>query len=85
MEIIFSPDTLEQLRYWKKSENAKVMEKIDQLIKEIQLTPYEGTGKPEQLKHQWSGYWPRGITWEHRLVYKVDGETILIAQLRYHY
>ena len=61
MEIIFSPDATDHLKYWKKSGNVKVMEKINQLIQEIQLTPYEGTGKPEQLKHQWSGYWSRRI------------------------
>ena len=85
MEIIFSPNALQQLQYWKKSGNKKVIEKIDSLLKEIQLTPFEGTGKPEPLKHYWSGYWSRRITSVDRLVYKVENETILIAQLRYHY
>jgi toxin YoeB len=77
MEIIFSPDALEQLHYWKKSGNKKVIEKIKQLIEEIRLTPFAGTGKPEALKHNWNGYWSRRITSEHRLVYKVDDDTIL--------
>jgi toxin YoeB len=85
MEIIFSPDALEQLEYWKKSGNKKVVEKIKQLIEEIQLTPFEGTGKPEALKHNWTGYWSRRITREHRLVYKIENETLFIVQLRYHY
>jgi toxin YoeB len=85
MEIIFSPDALEQLQYWKKSGNKKVIEKISNLIENIQRTPYEGIGKPEPLKHNWSGYWSRRITGDHRLVYKVENETILIAQLRFHY
>ncbi len=61
------------------------MEKIKQLLEEIQQSPFEGTGKPEALKHNWNGYWSRRITSEHRLVYKVENDTILIAQLRYHY
>lgn len=61
------------------------MEKIKQLLEEIQQAPFEGTGKPEALKHNWNGYWSRRITSEHRLVYKVENDTILIAQLRYHY
>ena len=85
MEIIFSFDALEQLQYWKKSGNKKVIEKISNLIENIQRTPYEGIGKPEPLKHNWSGYWSRRITGDHRLVYKVENETILIAQLRFHY
>ena len=85
MEIIFSPDALEQLDYWKKSGNKKVVKKIISLIEEIQHTPFEGIGKPEPLKHGWAGYWSRRITNEHRLVYKVENETILVAQLRYHY
>ena len=85
MELIFSSDALEQLRYWKKSGNKKVIQKINHLIEEIQRSPYEGIGKPEPLKHNWTGYWSRCITGDHRLVYKVENETILIAQLRYHY
>lgn len=85
MEIIFSSEALKDLEYWKKSGNKTVVEKIKRLIEEIQQTPYEGTGKPEALKHNWTGYWSRRITSEHRLVYKVDAGTIFIAQLRYHY
>ena len=55
------------------------------LIKEIQRTPYEGIGKPESLKYGYSGYWSRRINDEHRLVYKVEANSLLIAQLRYHY
>ena len=85
MEIVFSDDALAQLQYWKKSGNKKVLEKIKTLFDEIQQTPFTGTGKPEPLKHHWQGYWSRRITSEHRLVYKVENDTILIAQLRYHY
>jgi toxin YoeB len=85
MEIIFSPNALEQLQYWKKSGNKKIQEKINHLLEEIQHTPFEGTGKPEALKHNWNGYWSRRITSEHRLVYKVENGTIMVAQLRFHY
>jgi len=85
MEIIFSPQAIEELQYWKKSGNKKVMEKIKQLLEEIQDSPFEGTGKPEALKYKWNGYWSRRITSEHRLVYKIENDSILVAQLRYHY
>ncbi|MEB0263372.1 MULTISPECIES: Txe/YoeB family addiction module toxin [unclassified Mucilaginibacter] len=85
MEIVFSADALEQLQYWKKSGNKKAIEKIKLLIEQIQITPFEGTGKPEALKHNWTGYWSRRITSEHRLVYKVENDTLFIAQLRFHY
>jgi len=85
MEIIFSPKALEEFQYWRKSGNDRVVERIRLLLEEIQKTPYQGVGKPEALKHNWSGYWSRRITREHRLVYKVQNDTLYIAQLRYHY
>lgn len=85
MEIVFSQEALKDIEYWKKSGNKKVIEKIRSLLEEIQNTPFVGTGKPEALKHNWTGYWSRRITSEHRLVYKVEYDTIFIAQLRYHY
>jgi len=85
VEIIFSSKALEHIQYWKKSGNKRVMDKITALLEEIQRNPYEGTGKPEALKHNWTGYWSRRITSEHRLVYKIEGDTILVAQLRFHY
>src|ERR1700759_4670393 len=69
----------------KKSGNKKVIEKINSLLKDIQLTPYQGIGKPEPLKHNLSGYWSRRITGDHRLVYKVESDTITVIQLRFHY
>jgi toxin YoeB len=62
-----------------------MLKRINQLIKEIQRQPFEGIGKPEPLKHGLSGYWSRRINDEHRIVYKVAGDSLLIAQLRYHY
>jgi len=61
------------------------LKKINRLIKEIQREPFEGIGEPEPLKYNWSGYWSRRITIEHRLVYKVSDDNLMIAQCRYHY
>jgi len=85
MEIVFSPKALEELQYWRKSGNVKVVERIKLLIEAIQKQPFEGIGKPEALKHNFSGYWSRRITSEHRLVYKIENNTLFIAQLRFHY
>lgn len=85
MEIVFLPQALEDLEYWKKSGNEKVLKKIRQLLENIQQTPFEGLGKPEALKHNLAGKWSRRITDEHRLVYKVEKEEITVYQLRFHY
>jgi toxin YoeB len=85
MEIIFSPESLEDLQFWKQSGNLKIQNKIQKLLESIKETPYEGVGKPEALKHNWSGYWSRRINLEHRLIYKYENEKIIIAQLRNHY
>lgn len=62
-----------------------MLERIHHLIREIQREPFSGIGKPEPLRYALSGYWSRRITEEHRLVYKIQGDALLIAQLRYHY
>ncbi|MDR2553252.1 MAG: Txe/YoeB family addiction module toxin [Treponema sp.] len=63
----------------------KTAKKIMSLIKDIKRTPYSGLGKPEPLKYELSGYWSRHITHEHRLVYRIDNETIEILSCKYHY
>lgn len=63
----------------------KIYKKIVDLITEITRQPYQGTGKPEPLKHELQGYWSRRITEEHRLVYKVEQNAILIIACKYHY
>ena len=70
--------------YWQQHDK-KILKKLNRLIKEIQREPFEGIGEPEPLKYNWSGYWSRRITIEHRLVYKVSDDTLMIAQCRYHY
>jgi len=84
MKIIFSTHGWEDYLYWQ-STDQKVLKRINSLIKETARTPFQGTGKPEPLKHVLGGYWSRRITDEHRMVYKVEAGSLLIAQLRYHY
>ncbi len=84
MTLTFSSRAWESYLYWQKTDKA-ILKRIHALIKDIQRQPYEGIGKPEPLKHGLSGYWSRRITDEHRIVYKVDGDNLLIALLRYHY
>lgn len=84
MEIVFSKNSWEEYLQWQ-IEDKKVLKKINDLIKEIQRTPYEGTGKPEALRYELAGLWSRRITLEHRLVYKIVAEKIYIIGCRYHY
>ena len=74
----------EDYLYWQNTDKRQV-KRINKLIKDIKRTPFEGIGKPEPLKHDWSGYWSRRIDGEHRLVYKVTDDALIIAQCRYHY
>jgi toxin YoeB len=84
VKLIFSEHAWEDYLYWQRTDR-KILQRINALIKEIQRTPFAGIGKPEPLKHGLSGYWSRRITDEHRIVYKVEGDSLFIAQLRYHY
>jgi len=84
MKIVFLDHGWEDYLYWQSTDKA-TLKKINALIKEIERTPFEGSGKPEPLKYNLTGLWSRRINLEHRLVYKVDNETIIIHQCRYHY
>jgi len=84
MKLLFSENAWEDYLFWQKTDK-KTLKRINKLIKEIQRNKYEGLGKPEALKHSLSGFWSRRITNEHRIVYKIENNSILIAQLRYHY
>ncbi|MEA5420197.1 Txe/YoeB family addiction module toxin [Spirulina sp. CCNP1310] len=84
MTLIFSENAWADYLYWQECDR-KILKRINALIKDIQRHPFTGIGKPEPLKHGFSGYWSRRITDEHRIVYKVENNSIQIAQLRYHY
>jgi len=87
LRIIFSEAAWDDYLYWQKTDK-KVVQRINELIKTAIRTPFTGIGKPEPLKYGkygFKGYWSRRINAEHRLVYKVQDDSILIAQCRYHY
>jgi len=84
MILSFADDAWDDYLYWQQNDK-KILKKINRLIKEIQRDPFDGIGEPEPLRYSWSGYWSRRITIEHRLVYKVTVDSLLIAQCRYHY
>jgi toxin YoeB len=85
MEIIYSSDAIEDLKFWKKTGNKAFMKKITSIIISISETPFEGIGKPEPLKHNLAGQWSRRITQEHRIVYGVTSTHINIYSLKGHY
>lgn len=84
MKLIFAEQAWEDYLHWQETDK-KMLKRINALIKETTRMPFEGIGKPEGLKHALAGYWSHRINDEHRIVYKVDGDSLLIAQLRYHY
>ncbi|HET9571028.1 MAG TPA: Txe/YoeB family addiction module toxin [Bacteroidales bacterium] len=82
--IIFSKNSWEDYISWQ-GEDKNIVKKINELIKDIQRTPFEGKGKPEPLKYDLAGFWSRRIDREHRLVYQVEDGRIYIYSCRYHY
>jgi toxin YoeB len=83
-DIRFTPDGFSDYHKWSQ-ENKGIFNKLHKLINEAARTPFEGTGKPEPLKHELKGYWSRRITDEHRLVYAVENECIVIVACKKHY
>ena len=84
MILSWTQDAWEDYEYWQKTSKEKVKQ-ISKLIKAIKSDPIKGIGKPEPLKHDLAGYWSRRIDQEHRLVYEVQDDAIIIVQCRYHY
>jgi toxin YoeB len=84
VNLIFAPEAWEDYLYWQHT-NPQMMSRINLLIGEILRNPHSGIGKPEPLKHALQGYWSRRLNSEHRIVYRVLGKDLFIAQLRYHY
>ena len=85
MQIILESAAKEDLAFFIKSGNKVTLKKITKLIEAITINPFEGIGKPEPLKYELSGVWSRRINQEHRIVYEVSGDTIVIHSLRGHY
>ena len=84
MKLVFAEAAWQDYLYWQANDKPMV-QRINKLIQDIQREPFTGIGKPEPLKHALSGVWSRRINDEHRIVYKVENDSLLIAQLRYHY
>jgi toxin YoeB len=86
MRLLWSDEASEDYVYWQQND-PKVLQSINDLIRDIRRDPFKGLGKPEPLKHSLAGWWSRRITREHRLVYRVSGrdaELLEIIQCRYH-
>lgn len=83
-QVHFHQEAFAQFTAWS-SEDPALFERVTRLIVEAARHPFEGTGKPEPLKHQLKGYWSRRINAEHRLVYKATAEAIIVVSCRYHY
>ena len=84
MPIRFSDQAWEDYLYWQAKDKA-LLNRINALLRDIRRSPFGGIGKPEPLKHNLVGFWSRRIDEEHRLVYAIKDDTILVAQCRYHY
>jgi len=84
MKITFSPNSWEEYVSWQ-AEDKKMLRKINELIKDIKRSPFEGKGKPEPLRYDLSGFWSRRIDREHRLVYHFADNGLQIISCRYHY
>lgn len=82
--ILFLPEGWEDYVYWQ-TEDKKTLKKINALIADISRSLFDGIGKTEPLRHQYSGWWSRRIDGENRIVYKLDNDNIVIAQCRTHY
>jgi len=83
VRITFSSHGWDDYSSW--ADDRKTLRRINRLIEEAARDPGVGTGKPERLSGDLSGFWSRRIDQEHRLVYTVDGEDLVIVQVRYHY
>ncbi len=84
MRIIFAEQGWEDYLHWQATDR-KLMERLNGLIRECTRTPFAGTGKPEPLRGPLAGWWSRRLTQEHRLVYRMAEDALLVAQCRYHY
>jgi toxin YoeB len=83
-EVIIKQQAMDDLQFWAKN-NLKLIKKIIELLNAIQTNPFNGIGKPELLKNELQGYWSRRINDEHRIVYKVTADTLIIISCRSHY
>ncbi|MDF2867667.1 MAG: hypothetical protein K0S11_1137 [Gammaproteobacteria bacterium] len=84
MKVTFTPEAWEDYLYWQKY-NKNILRRINELVKDILRSPFQGLGKPEPLKYEFQGCWSRRIDQEHRLIYQLADEALIIISVRYHY
>ena len=84
MRLVFTPHGWEDYSHWQ-SADRQVLRRVNRLLEDCLRDPFDGIGKPEQLRHALAGAWSRRITEEHRLVYLADGDDLVVLQARYHY
>lgn len=84
MRVVFTPHGWEDYTHWHSADRTMI-KRINRLIDAARRDPFTGIGKPEQLRHALAGAWSRRISEEHRLVYLVDGDDLVILQARFHY
>ncbi|NJS35270.1 MAG: Txe/YoeB family addiction module toxin [Brachymonas sp.] len=84
MNLVFHPQAWDDYVGWQQGDKM-VLRKLNQLIRDIQRDPFDGIGKPEALKNDLSSFWSRRITDEHRIVYRIEEDELIIAQCRGHY
>lgn len=85
MEIVYTREALKDIKYWKKQNNTIIQKKITSLLNSIESTPKLGIGNPEQLKYNFTGKWSRRINKEHRIIYEIKTDSIIIFSLKGHY
>jgi toxin YoeB len=84
VKLLWAESAWEDYVWWQ-TECRKTLRRINQLLADVQRNGNAGIGEPESLRHDWAGFWSRRINDEHRLVYRIEGDTALIAACRYHY
>ena len=84
MKYVFVDESWDDYIYWQNTDKKK-LKRINELLKDIARNPFDGIGKPESLKHKYSGFWSRRIDDEHRLIYRYENNEIHILKCRFHY
>ena len=84
MRLVWSTNAWQDYVWWQ-TQDRKTLRRINLLLQDIERNGHAGIGKPEALRHEYEGYWSRRITDEHRLIYRIEGDQVLIAVCRYHY
>ena len=84
MRLTWLPNGWKDYLHWQEHDR-KILQRVNDVIRDALRNPFTGIGKPEPLRTNLKGWWSRRITGEHRLIYKVEGESLLIMQCRFHY